>query len=84
MGARSGSSGYRQVAEVGGPRELARLEVGEQARRPSIPHDKVQTFVMVRDDDTWRCAAFQNTRKQRLFIAMNRIAMNRLADASAR
>ena len=60
------------------------LTEGGIGKRSRIPHDKVQTFVMVRDDDTWRCAAFQNTRKQRLFIAMNRIAMNRLADASAR
>ena len=45
--------------------------IGTRAR---IRHDKVQTFVMVRDGDTWRCAAFQNTKKHRLFIAMNRIA----------
>jgi uncharacterized protein (TIGR02246 family) len=36
-----------------------------------IPHDKVQTFVFVDDRGTWRCAAFQNTKKNRLFIRMN-------------
>ena len=45
--------------------------IGKRAR---IPHDKVQTFVMVRQGGTWRCAAFQNTKKNRLFIAMNRLA----------
>ena len=29
---------------------------------------------MVRDGDAWRCTAFQNTRKQRLFMAVNRLA----------
>ncbi|MET0692786.1 MAG: SgcJ/EcaC family oxidoreductase [Propionibacteriaceae bacterium] len=38
----------------------------------SIKHDKVQTYVMVDTDDGWRCAAFQNTKKNRLFIAANR------------
>jgi len=37
-----------------------------------IPIDKVQTFVMVRRDGRWQCAAFQNTKKNRLFIRMNR------------
>ena len=37
-----------------------------------IPVDKVQTFVMVRRDGRWQCAAFQNTKKNRLFIRMNR------------
>lgn len=55
------------------------LTEGGLGKRSRIRHDKVQTFVMVRDGDTWRCAAFQNTRKNRLFIAMNR-----LADPSAR
>ncbi|WP_217423963.1 SgcJ/EcaC family oxidoreductase [Agromyces sp. Marseille-P2726] len=50
------------------------LTEGGLGRRSRIRHDKVQTFVMVRDGDTWRCAAFQNTRKNRLFIAMNRLA----------
>ncbi len=45
-----------------------------------IRHDKVQTFVMARNGATWRCAAFQNTKKHRLFIAMNRLADRRPAD----
>ncbi|HET8780708.1 MAG TPA: SgcJ/EcaC family oxidoreductase [Agromyces sp.] len=45
--------------------------IGKRAR---IRHDKMQTFVMVRDGEGWRCAAFQNTKKHRLFIAMNRMA----------
>ena len=38
-----------------------------------IPIDKVQTFTMVRRDGRWQCAAFQNTKKNRFFIRMNRI-----------
>ena len=37
-----------------------------------IPIDKVQTFTMLRRDGRWQCAAFQNTKKNRLFIRMNR------------
>jgi uncharacterized protein (TIGR02246 family) len=44
----------------------------------TIKHDKVQTFVMVEQDHTWRCAGFQNTKKNRLFIAMNRWSESRL------
>ena len=29
---------------------------------------------MMRDRAEWRCAAFQNARKQRLFMAINRLA----------
>ncbi|QEO14062.1 SgcJ/EcaC family oxidoreductase [Agromyces intestinalis] len=47
--------------------------IGTGAR---IPHDKVQTFVMVRDGETWSCASFQNTKKNRLFIAVNRRALD--------
>ena len=50
------------------------LTEGGIGTRARIPHDKVQTFVMVRDGDTWRCTAFQNTKKQRLFMAVNRLA----------
>jgi uncharacterized protein (TIGR02246 family) len=50
------------------------LTEGGIGTRARIPHDKVQTFVMVRDGDTWRCAAFQNTKKHRLFMAVNRLA----------
>ena len=50
------------------------LTEGGIGTRARIPHDKVQTFVMVRDGDVWRCTAFQNTKKQRLFMAVNRLA----------
>jgi uncharacterized protein (TIGR02246 family) len=43
----------------------------------TIKHNKVQTFVMVESDHTWRCAAFQNTKKNRLFIAGNQWAERR-------
>ena len=42
--------------------------VGKGAR---IPLNKVQTFVLVRRDDVWKCAAFQNTKKNGVFIRMN-------------
>lgn len=42
--------------------------IGKGAR---IRHDKVQTYTFVREDDRWRCAAFQNTRRNRLFAAVN-------------
>ena len=38
----------------------------------TIRHDKVQTFLMVKTDQGWQCAAFQNTKKNNLFIAANR------------
>jgi uncharacterized protein (TIGR02246 family) len=50
------------------------LTEGGIGKRARIRHDKVQTFVLVRDGAEWRCAAFQNTRKQRLFMAINRLA----------
>lgn len=46
--------------------------IGKGAR---VALDKVQTFVLVREGELWRCAAFQNTRKNRLFMAMNRRAL---------
>jgi uncharacterized protein (TIGR02246 family) len=42
--------------------------VGKGAR---IPLNKVQTFVLVREGGVWKCAAFQNTKKNGLFIRMN-------------
>ena len=33
--------------------------------------DKIQTFTMVRTDEGWRCAAFQVTKKNSLFLRMN-------------
>lgn len=40
-----------------------------------IRHDKVQTFVFVDEGGTFRCAAFQNTKKNPLFVWMNARAM---------
>lgn len=45
----------------------------------SVRRDKVQTFTMVRQDGRWMCAAFQNTKKNRLFIRINRLAETRSA-----
>lgn len=42
--------------------------IGKGAR---IRHDKVQTYTLVRDGDRWLCAAFQNTKRNRLFAAIN-------------
>jgi uncharacterized protein (TIGR02246 family) len=36
-----------------------------------IRHDKVQTYTFVREGERWLCAAFQNTRRNRLFAAVN-------------
>jgi len=36
-----------------------------------VRHNKVQTFVFVDDGNAWRCAAFQNTKKNAFFIRMN-------------
>ncbi|GAB10493.1 hypothetical protein GOARA_057_00170 [Gordonia araii NBRC 100433] len=44
-----------------------------------IKLDKVQTYVFVREPDRWRCAAFQNTKRKRLFAAINESEKKRLA-----
>jgi uncharacterized protein (TIGR02246 family) len=44
--------------------------IGKGAR---ITPNKVQTFTLVRTENRWRCAAFQNTKKNRLFIRLNRL-----------
>lgn len=46
-----------------------------------IRHDKIQTFVFVRDGDVWRCSAFQNTKRNRLLTAINAREQKRLAAA---
>ena len=61
----------RTVRHPGDDVAVVLTEGGIGKRR--IPIDKVQTFTMVRRDGRWRCAAFQNTKKNRLFIRMNRI-----------
>ncbi|MFE6997464.1 SgcJ/EcaC family oxidoreductase [Microbacterium sp. NPDC057659] len=50
-------------------------------RDGDIRHDKVQTYVLVREGDRWRCAAFQNTKRNRLFAAVNAREKQRLAAA---
>ena len=44
-----------------------------------IRHDKVQTFVLVRDGHRWLCASFQNTKRNRLFAMINAREKQRLA-----
>ena len=61
----------RSVRHLGDDVAVVLTEGGIGTRR--IPIDKVQTFTMVRRDGRWQCAAFQNTKKNRLFIRMNRI-----------
>lgn len=53
--------------------------IGKARSGRGIRHDKVQTYVLVREDDRWRCAAFQNTRRNRLFAALNAREKQRLA-----
>ena len=61
----------RSVRHLGDDVAVVLTEGGIGKRR--IPVNKVQTFTMVRRDGRWRCAAFQNTKKNRLFIRMNRL-----------
>ncbi len=37
------------------------LTIGGIGPGPDVPYDKFQTFAMVRRDERWGCAAFQNT-----------------------
>ena len=59
------------VRHLGDEVAVVLTEGGIGKRR--IPIDKVQTLTMVRRDGRWQCTAFQNTKKNRLFIRMNRI-----------
>jgi uncharacterized protein (TIGR02246 family) len=47
-----------------------------------VPEDKVQTFTLVLDEGRWRCAAFQNTKRQRVLLRMHAL-FNRRAAAAA-
>lgn len=55
------------------------LTEGGVGKRPRIPHDKVQTFVLVRQDERWLCAAFQNTKRNRFLAAINAREKQRVA-----
>jgi uncharacterized protein (TIGR02246 family) len=47
------------------------LTEGGLGKRKPGKLNKVQTFTLVRQDGTWRCAAFQNTKKNRVMVAVN-------------
>lgn len=55
------------------------LTEGGIGKRPPIAHDKVQTFVFVREGERWLCAAFQNTKRNRILAAINAREKQRLA-----
>jgi uncharacterized protein (TIGR02246 family) len=66
---RRGSRMRLQIREIRWPTPdtavvLTEGGVGKGAR---LPLDKVQTFTLVRTAAGWKCAAFQNTKKNRLF-----------------
>ncbi|WP_163543264.1 SgcJ/EcaC family oxidoreductase [Occultella kanbiaonis] len=65
----------RRVLAPGVVSVLTEGGIGKGAR---LPLDKLQTFTLVRTADGWRCAAFQNTKRNRLFVAMNARAMRKL------
>jgi uncharacterized protein (TIGR02246 family) len=45
---------------------------GGIGKRGRIRQNKVQTFTLVRVENRWVCTAFQNTKKNHLFIRLNR------------
>lgn len=47
------------------------VTTGGIGTRRRVPEDKVQTFTLVLEDGRWRCAAFQNTKRQRLLLRMH-------------
>ena len=49
----------------------------------TVRHNKMQTYVFVRQPDRWVCAAFQNTRRNRLLNAINSREQKRLAKKAA-
>lgn len=52
---------------------------GGIGRREPIKHDKVQTFVFVREGERWLCASFQNTKRNGMLAAINAREKRRLA-----
>jgi len=70
--------GSRMVMRVIEKREIAPgvavvVTEGGVGKGARVALDKVQTFVLVRDDEGWKCAAFQNTKMNALFIRMNKL-----------
>ena len=68
--------GSRMRMRVLGARRLSDdvvvvLTEGGLGKRKPGKLNKVQTFTLVRQDGTWRCAAFQNTKKNRVMVAVN-------------
>lgn len=68
--------GSKMTMRVLGARQLSDdvvvvLTEGGLGRRQPAALNKVQTFTLVREADRWRCAAFQNTKKNRAMIAVN-------------
>jgi len=55
------------------------LTEGGIGKGSRIRHDKMQTYTFTREDGHWLCAAFQNTKRNRLFAAMNARTKKRLA-----
>lgn len=47
------------------------LTEGGLGKRKPGKLNKVQTFTLVRETDAWRCAAFQNTKRNRVMVAVN-------------
>lgn len=68
--------GSRMEMHVIDEREIAPgvvvvLTEGGVGKGSRVALDKVQTFTMLRTEEGWKCAAFQNTKKNGLFVRMN-------------
>jgi uncharacterized protein (TIGR02246 family) len=70
----------RQVLPLGDDAIVVVTE-GGIGKGERIRHDKVQTFVFTREGDRWLCAAFQNTKRNRLLARINARETERLTAA---
>ena len=59
------------------------VSVGGIGTGRRIPEDKVQSFTLVREEGRWRCAAFQNTKQQRLMLRMHALFNRRIVAAAS-
>lgn len=59
-----------EIREVA-PGVAVAVTEGGVGKGTRIPLNKVQTFVLVREGEVWKCAAFQNSKKNGIFIRMN-------------